>query len=720
MKNVAFLLLLRYVTMGILYGCTLFSRVTCQSCSVITDSTCFDLDYCQTGSDGINGLECYKQYLENHLTCTWKPGTRASNATTYTLITEQIDRSKCKRCKNILNTFHLIEGLFSKNSVTIWVVESDPNRNCSKAIFKGTPNQLVRCPPPSQISYTRGQGKLHISWKKGKNALQYLVQFRESNMVTWKTVKSDNNHEVTVSGLNRSVSYAAQVQCNPNSTSKRCQKCMWSDVLFIPPELTEVPNIVEFITELLPSGKQRFHMSWKYNSNVSGYSVTVKEESGEFQETFNTTLPEISLTLSLSAYLVRVVAFNSGGQSPAYQRKIPEPQNIDLPGQINVSACSNESFSISWNKSLVKNYTCYSVVWGLVHGNKTSQSFHSLSEKISLRGTLEPYKIYRFILHLRHNKSPCNLKSLNNSESTYGRADAYCVEGRPKSGPVNVTYSNVTKTSAVINWSKVREEDLQGFLQGYIIHYRANDTSASSAITVNSSTNSYILTKLKSKTIYKVSVSAFTTAGEGVRSDQIIFETKQYELSNIIVIVVCVISGILLSLCAVPISSRAFKRAKIFFWPNIPNPGNSNAMQEIDRSSPLEFSHTTAVPLFEADTDEKDADSLHIIEESSVMLAEIEQLQNEPVQSNVDPSPTKPAPPPVSDYTTMEFFHQVMPHASIATAVAQVQPGRQNDIELSTMATLKGMTALDYLKQTLCNVYSNTTTAGNDTIETVM
>lgn len=144
MKNVVFLLLLRYVTMGILYGCTLFSRVNCQSCSVITNSTCFDLDYCQTGSDGIDDLECYKQYLENHLTCTWKPGTRASNATTYTLITEQIDRSKCKRCKNILNTFHLIEGLFSKNSVTIWVVESDPNRNCSKAIFKGTPNQLVQ------------------------------------------------------------------------------------------------------------------------------------------------------------------------------------------------------------------------------------------------------------------------------------------------------------------------------------------------------------------------------------------------------------------------------------------------------------------------------------------------------------------------------------------------------------------------------------------------
>lgn len=53
-----------------------------------------------------------------------------------------------------------------------------------------------------------------------------------------------------------------------------------------------------------------------------------------------------------------------------------------------------------------------------------------------------------------------------------------------------------------------------------------------SAITVNSSTNSYLLTKLKSKTIYKVSVSAFTTAGEGVRSDQIIFETKQYGTSE--------------------------------------------------------------------------------------------------------------------------------------------------------------------------------------------
>ncbi|XP_041110776.1 protein sidekick-2-like [Polyodon spathula] len=308
----------------------------------------------------------------------------------------------------------------------------------------------------------------------------------------------------------------------------------------------------------------------------------------------------------------------------------------DLPSKINVAACSNESFSISWNKSLVKNYTCYSVVWGLVHGNKSSQSFHSLSENITLRGTLEPYKIYRFTLHLRHNKSPCNLKSLNNSESTYGRTDAYCIEGKPKSGPTNVTYSNVTKTSAVINWSKVPREDLQGFLQGYIIHYRAKDTSASSAVTVNASTNSYLLTKLKSKTIYKASVSAFTAAGEGVRSDQIIFETKKY-----------------------------------------------------------------------AETDDKDADSLHIVEDSSGMLAETEQLQNETVQSNMDPSPTNPALLPVSDYTTMKFFHQVMPHASIATAVAHVQPGRQNDIELSAMATLKGVAALDYLKQTFGNVYSN-------------
>lgn len=41
----------------------------------------------------------------------------------------------------------------------------------------------------------------------------------------------------------------------------------------------------------------------------------------------------------------------------------------------------------------------------------------------------------------------------------------------PKSSPENITFTNVTLDSAVLQWSPIPEEDLQGFLQGFIIRY---------------------------------------------------------------------------------------------------------------------------------------------------------------------------------------------------------------------------------------------------------
>lgn len=41
----------------------------------------------------------------------------------------------------------------------------------------------------------------------------------------------------------------------------------------------------------------------------------------------------------------------------------------------------------------------------------------------------------------------------------------------PVSAPENITFANVTLDSVVLQWSTIPEEDLRGFLLGYVIHY---------------------------------------------------------------------------------------------------------------------------------------------------------------------------------------------------------------------------------------------------------
>lgn len=41
----------------------------------------------------------------------------------------------------------------------------------------------------------------------------------------------------------------------------------------------------------------------------------------------------------------------------------------------------------------------------------------------------------------------------------------------PVSGPENITFTNVTVDSAALQWTAIPEEDLRGFLLGYIIRY---------------------------------------------------------------------------------------------------------------------------------------------------------------------------------------------------------------------------------------------------------
>ncbi|KAK0132739.1 Interleukin-31 receptor subunit alpha [Merluccius polli] len=147
---------------------------------------------------------------------------------------------------------------------------------------------------------------------------------------------------------------------------------------------------------------------------------------------------------------------------------------------------------------------------------------------------LEPYKRYDIMLHTRPNRDPCNMKRINNSESTYGGLQFYFREGAPVSAPTNITGSNITQTSMVLTWKPVPVEDVRGVLLGYTLHYKEHGqthTSAVTNITVDPTLNQQELVDLKSGTMYVVQMSARTSAGAGIKSAARYFETNSQGVS---------------------------------------------------------------------------------------------------------------------------------------------------------------------------------------------
>ncbi|KAJ8261204.1 hypothetical protein COCON_G00169270 [Conger conger] len=687
--------------------------------------------HCHSSKEGIHDLDCYTMYIQQSdrkTNCVWKPGRQSSNMTTYTLIIEQKDRNFCTRYENISKTTHLFYP-FEQSEMTVYVIDaSSDERNCMMATFTGIPENLVRCGPPASIIFQRNSSQLEIkvSWAE-KRKQTFIVKYRELNSLPWKQVDSHNKTSCLVSNLTALLFYEVKVKC---VTNQKCRQCPWSNVAIVPPELTSTPIIEKFDVTPQKMGKRSIVTHWKLanNESVDSYRVLVRKVSGEFSQTLYVTQPILRLILSGSAYYIDISARNSAGFSPPAHRMVPtvtSAQDWDLNGNLNVTV-SNSEFEISWNHSLTQTYCCYSVEWGL-RGEK--MSFHSLHRKnsnhdiISLKDPLQPYKRYVFLLHTRPDKDTCNLKSINDSESTAGRTEAYAKEGTPISAPGNITCLEVTSTSLVIAWRPVSEEAARGFLLGYTIHYTENGKEQNTSVVIDSAgVDRCTLSNLKSQTAYEVQLSAFTAVGQGVRSTSLYFETtnsRGYQtvagaVAGIAVTVFFLLLGANLS------SSVVCKRAKELFWPSIPNPGNSNAIQKIDGAFELEVLE----PLRrEQQAQESDTSSLLIIEGIAETLPAPACLSSLPGQEELPragspaeeetpppspqagPSPVAMAtgecratpPPAVSDYTTMELFQQI-----VARPPARPQPPGPSE---QPQEPQRGPTVQDYIRQATCLPY---------------
>ncbi|XP_061589151.1 uncharacterized protein LOC133454437 [Cololabis saira] len=666
--------------------CTsLWSQVSAKSCE--PDK----YQHCKLRPGGVHSLDCFGKSNKPHLLCTWKPGDGASK-NTYTLTQQQKTRPHCKVHENICEFQHKIKP-FKDDNLTVEVFENEDSTKCSKATFTGSPKSLFRCGPPKNVLFTRHSGVLdvQVSWQSEdeKFVTRFGVKYGPPGSYPWdeSSVDSQNGNRCRVENLNSSLVYIVQTHC---VTNDKCLQCPWSEAYTVPPG-------DRFISAEM--------LSFPPNLLYDGYCVTVEKSSGEAHERFTTSHPGIELILSSSAYQINISAFNNASTSPPVSYTIPEGRDMagSRNGRLNVTVHDNTSFTIYW-KHVTKS-VCYSVEWK-THGSRVLHtSFHQNNKSYKvispLPEPLEPYHRYSITLHTRTNKDTCNMKHINNSEHTYGSTQFYYIEGRPISAPTNISYHNMTTNSVVLQWLSIPQEDIRGFLLGYIIHYTEHhqrDTSTENDVILGPLMNNCKLRDLKSGTPYQVQISGFTSAGAGVRSATFLFKTNHEGNLNLrrLITVLAVITTVLI------FGPPIIKRIKVVLWPSIPNPGSSNAVQKIDWPCQLELIEE----MTNLKVEEWYTKSLQVLERDEVIpastlpsilpLIRVSELERDSqltcnwIQSDEDSTAGDTLPNDsttafletpqtdlqrpnfalASDYTTMEMFQQLIPRGMSADRAA--------------------------------------------------
>ncbi|XP_038126036.1 interleukin-31 receptor subunit alpha isoform X1 [Cyprinodon tularosa] len=705
---------------------------------------------CTIRPDGVHHLDCFNKNRPSSK-CTWEPGESGLNKS-YTLILKQ-PRTPKPFCKVYYNLTQFYKEFFpsSKWDVIVEVLENTETTNCSKAAFRGSPQNMTRCGPPNNVLLSRppGELKVNVSWlpEDIKYINNFSVRYKVLGSHSWnESVESPDKYVVKVEKLNPSFVYAVQIQC---VVCSKCSQCPWSKIYTVPPELRSPPvEISSKYSEMTEEpGRRLITITWKYpvKDLFDGYRVTIWKECGEPpREEMNTTEPEIKLILSYSAYQLNISAYNNVSVSPAGTHIIPQHKDTQSlgDGRLNVTVHNSTAFTIHWRRALIRRYVCYSVEWmkkghsawyrSFFEDTNSSKTLSSLSEH------LEPYQRYSVILHLRPSKNTCNIKHINNSESTYGTKEFYHIEGSPISAPTNISFHNVTVNSAVLQWSEIPEEDLRGFLLGYIIHYteyrymqteysadnerddgERNERDAASTkfnVSVDPDTTSFNIKTLKSGTAYQVQISGFTSAGAGKRSAPSVFKTEKnvnFSISGAITVFIFVTLLLMFG-------SPLIKRVKASLWPSIPNPEHSDAVQKIEIPAQLELIEALAALKVE----EWDTKSLEILEKEAIIPPQMSpsKLQLLRVCQDVgdsldithiwsprdggdddktDPlldTPTTcfPSSPLAftGGYTTMEMFQQLIPQGTVADS--SNNPSMESTAEdLNVFTSLR----LDYVRQ---------------------
>ncbi|NXX84322.1 LIFR factor, partial [Urocolius indicus] len=366
---------------------------------------------------------------------------------------------------------------------------------------------------------------------------------------------------------------------------------MWSDWSRIEEHTTlEAPPArgPDIWRERSPSGKS-LKIFWKplslseangkiVSHVVSCYLLETPVEYKEVTEPSNST----EIKLGKNDCIISVVAKNHAGSSPPSRITSTELPSDNV--KTDRAVAMGNGIYISWNS--YPNMTCgYIVKWchssGSEHCSVDWQKFPSNTTNAVIKSALfRPGVRYNFSLYGCKSTGYQLLKNIT----------GYMKELPPKRAP-NFTVEETSSDSILVKWEDIPIEDCQGFLEGYRLSFAKGEKDALKPRLLESGNpelkvkNITDLTKkslkildLQGKTSYQLDLQAYTAGGLSPPNSLYVV-TKEDSIGLIIAILVPVAVVVLLGVVGSIFCYRKREWIKETFYPEIPNPENSKALQ---------------------------------------------------------------------------------------------------------------------------------------------
>ncbi|XP_075711113.1 leukemia inhibitory factor receptor [Rhinoderma darwinii] len=342
-----------------------------------------------------------------------------------------------------------------------------------------------------------------------------------------------------------------------------------------------------------PEGRE-IKVYWKQltvkeaNGIVTSYKVTwtplhSADQSRETLVPANLNRTSINLTSSDERdYVIYVVAANTAGSSP--------PSRITtvlLPRDVNVEKFEGEGngINITWSPEL--NVSCgYLVKWvPSSHPLDSSLMWKRFSSKAASAFISSKH----FRAGVRYNVSLYGCK--DDDYQLLKEVITYAEELAPFVAP-NFTVQETTSSSILVKWESIAEENLHGFLQGYLVYVvkQQNDSSFTkfqdlvrhAETKIKNITDPAVrmlkIEDLQSGTSYSLGIRAYTKGGMGpIKSFTVL--TSDNAVGLILAILIPIVVAVVLGIVASAICYQKREWLKETFYPDIPNPENSKALQ---------------------------------------------------------------------------------------------------------------------------------------------
>ncbi|NXD09085.1 LIFR factor, partial [Nothocercus nigrocapillus] len=532
--------------------------------------------------------------------CTWKPGRPSGlygkRRTKYSLL-ERISGKNVSCEVNEMSREHVcgFPVLADQKTYSFTLGVSNPIGQAESSLLVDLTQRVNPKTPEKLIASGNSSTNVHLRWyiNGSFTEIQLLCQIEISSGHSEQKLQNVSmagrkfsTYTAQLNSLHPYTKYRFKVRCSAADHFWR-----WSDwsraeeytTLEAPP--ARGPDVWR---ERSPSGRS-LKIFWKplslseangkiVSHEVSCYLLDTPLEYKEVTEPSRST----EIWLGKDDCVISVVAKNHAGSSPP-----TTITSVELPsGEIRTerAVALGNGIYISWNS--YPNVTCgYTVKWCHSSGAEPCsvdwQKFPSNTTDAVIKSALfRPGVRYNFSLYGCKSGGYQLLKNIT----------GYTKELPPKRAP-NFTVEETSSDSILVKWEDIPIEDCQGFLEGYRLSFAKGEKDALKSRLSESGNpelkvkNITDLTKkslrildLQGKTSYQLDLQAYTAGGMSP-ANSLYVVTKEDSVGLIIAILIPVAVVVLLGVVASIFCYRKREWIKETFYPEIPNPENSKALQ---------------------------------------------------------------------------------------------------------------------------------------------